>query len=725
MVVVLVVHFFFFSSIGELFVMTQPSHHLVDTCVWEIAGRPDSMDPAVDYESIGNWVLSNIYETLFTYPFDSNATEPLVPLLAAGPYSISPDERNYTFEVRQGITFHDGTPFNASCVKWNIERAMKIFAEWSAIGLLADVLQGGAQVKEVALSNGTDSSEFATTFDTWIATSGAIEIPDVYTVRFVLEKAFSPFITLLATEATYIMSPTYAVDHASDIAWATWENYGVDYGEFVNYMDSHTCGTGPYTLTNWIPDQYIELTIHSDYWRTAEKAPLISPPSYAGAIGKVFIRTNDDAHGRELNLRAGVVDGVYWPTIYALDIWDSETGESLDPNIDISTGGYEFATAFFGFNMSNLTIIVNSSDVSIESPFKNKHLRRGASFAFDYDRFIEEEYYGFGVQGKGPIPIGMAGHNSTSYEFKYNITAAVEEWNLAMLDSEFISSLNAMNCSFTLYYIEGGSSLRPLSMNLLQQGIEEVFWHPMANHTGLTHNITIAVEGLIFSDYMQYREERRLLMMDYGLIPDYADPISYLYPLCYSEGDLAQEIGYNDTDIDLWCDLAISEIDSLQRHIYFNQIQDAVADEAPYLWAYQQVEFRTWRNWTSGDGLIFNPMRDVYFYHIIKDFSLYTPPYPYLEAILAGAMFVIIIGYGTMNYYSSRTLLRNRIKLGFLAVYTGLGLYLTAWIIFFIMYWLILFPAPALIWVPWCFIYCDYMNDHDALKSAQPTVELQ
>jgi peptide/nickel transport system substrate-binding protein len=725
LIVVLVV-LFILSGLGPTYVfISQPAFPPQDIVVWEITDNPDSMDPAVDYEHLGNWVLSNIYETLFTYPFDSNATEPLVPLLAAGPYSISPDGRNYTIEVRQGITFHDGTPFNANCVKWNIERAMKIFAERSGVGVLANVLKGGAQVNEAVLSNGTDSSVFAAAFDNWTANSGAIEIISDYVIRFVLEKAFSPFPALLATEATYIMSPPYAISHASDMAWATWEDYGVDYGEFENYMNRHTCGTGPYILTDYVPDQYIALDIYDNYWRAAEVFSEISPPSYAGAITKVFFRINPDFAGRALNLRAGVVDGSYWPTINALDIFNPETGESLDTNIHVSTGSYEFASTFFGFNMGNLTITANSSILSTESPFRNKNFRRSTSFAFDYDRFIEEGYYGFGVQGKGPIPTGMIGHNSSSFVFKYNVAAAVDEWNLAMLDPEFILSLNAMNCSFTFYYIEGSSSLRSLSMDLLQQGLEEVFWHPMANHTGLTHNMTITVEGLTFPDYQQYRVEGRLLILPDGWIPEYADPISYLYPLCYSKGELAYEIGYNNTGIDLWCDLAISEIDPFQRQIYFNQIQDAVADEAPYIWAYQQVEFRTWRNWTSGDGLIFNPMRDIYFYHLIKDYTMYTQPYPYLESIFAVTEFVLLFAYGSMNYYTSRNLLRNRIKLGFLIIYTGLALYLMVRGIFLVMSWSGLLFVAALLWMPWCFIYCDYMNEHDALKPTRPTIELE
>jgi peptide/nickel transport system substrate-binding protein len=654
----------------------------------------------------------------------------LVPLLAAGQPSISADGKNYTIELRQGISFHDDTPFNASCVKWNVERAMKIFVEWSAIGHLADVLQGGAQVKEAALSNGTESSIFRITFDDWVANSGAIEVLDVYTIRFVLEEAFSPFVTMLATGAAFVMSPTYAILHAASQALATWEAYGVDYGDYENYMDTHTCGTGPYMLFEGVPDQYIELTFFDNYWRATETASEISPPSYAGSIRRVFIRTNDDAIGRKLNLRTGTVDGVYWPYIDLSEIWDTDEGTTLDPDIHVSTGGYQYVTTFFGFNMGNLTTTINSSIVTTGSPFRNKHFRRSTSFAFNYSEFIDVSYNNIGIQGRGPIPMGMLGYNGSSFTFDYNISAAVEEWNLAMQDPEFVLSLNSINCSLIFYYIEG-STLKHQSVNLLQQGLEDVFWHPMANHTGLNHNMTTMIEELPYPVHSQYRTEGRLPVEIYGWIPDYADPISYLNPLCYSKGVMAQKIGYNNTDIDMWCDLVISETDPVQRQVYFNHIQDTIADEAPYLWAYQGVEFRTWRNWTSGDGLIFNPMRDIYFYHIIKNLPAYPTQNLPIVPFFAEEIFVLLLAYVIVNHFISPTLLRKRFKFALLAIYTGLALCFTAWSVFILFFTyltfpfgLILIPSLGLLWAPWCFIYSDYMGEVETIKPPQPTIDL-
>lgn len=719
----------FLGSSYVILYISTPTRAPENIFIWETIGNPDSMDPAIDNEDLGNWILSNIYETLYTYPFNSSATEPLVPLLASEQPVISPDGRNYTIELRQGITFHDDTPFNASCVKWNIERAMKIFVEWSAIGPIVDVLQGGAQVKEAALLNGTESSVFKTVFDDWVADSGAIEVLNVYTIRFVLEKPFSPFMTMLATGAGLLMSPTYAINHGSTLELATWESYGVDYGDYENFMDTHTCGTGPYMLTNWVLDQYIELDLYDDYWRATETSSEIAPPSYAGAITKIFFRTNEDAIGRQLNLKVGVVDGGVWPRKDSSYIWDPDEETTLDSNIRVSTGGYEFATVFLGFNMGNLTTTVNSSVITIESPFSNKHFRRSASFAYNYSEFIDGIYYGLGIQGRGPIPLGLVGHNSSSFTFDYNITTAVEEWNLAMQDSEFVSSVNAMNCSLNFYYSES-STLKQQTLYILQNGLESIFGNPIANQTGLNHNMTITMEALPYPVYLQYHAENRLPVTIYGWVPDYADPISYLDPLCYSTGVMAREIGYNNTDINLWCDLAKSETDSVQRQIYFNLIQDTIADEAPYLWMCQQLEFRTWRNWTIGDGLIFNPMYDIYFYHIYKDLPPVSTLDPFIGLIYANPIFVSLLAYVIVSHIISPTLLRKRIKFALLAVYTVFTVCLTAWFVFILLFSPLMFPLGmtillllGLVWIPWCFIYSDYIRERERQRPTQPTID--
>ncbi|MBN2228115.1 MAG: hypothetical protein JW779_00880 [Candidatus Thorarchaeota archaeon] len=704
-----------------------------NTIVWETSYDPESMDPAVDNTGVGDWILSNIYETLYTYPFNSSDTTSLIPLLALGEPIISPDGRNYTIALRQNITFQDGTPFNASCVKWNIERAMKIFSDSQAIWTFAETLKGGNEVKQVAVLNGTSSSVFQSEFDSWIVNSSAIMILDTYTVRFVLEEAFSPFVTILASKSARFMSPTYAISHASDLDLMTWEAYGVDYGQSENYMHTHTCGTGPYTIVDWVEDQYIELESYEKYWRETTSILEVLPPSNAGSIEKIYIRMNYDALGRELNLRNGVVDGVEWPLTEAHLVWDPVNEITRYLNINVSTGGYKFETLFLGFNMGNLTVTVNGTTVITECPFNNRNFRRAASFAFDYQNFIDSAVNGYGIQGKGPIPAGMVGHNDSGIGFNYNLTAAVAEWNLAMQDPVFVNSLNTINNSIIFYHL-AGSSLRDEASSLLQIGLEDVYWIPESNHTGLNNNMTFLVESLTYSEYLEYLEERRLPMLPFGWVPDYSDPISYLQPICHSEGALARQIGYNNTDVDMWCDLAISENNPTLRQIYFNNIQNAVADEAPYIWGYQKIEFQTWRDWLRGDGLVFNPMRDVYFYHISKDYSgtVVTNQIPWPSFIeLASISWVTYI---LADYFKFQWIRRKQLKFALFIICTSITLFVTAWNVLFPSMWpqpgfltseLLFIIYPGLLWVPWYLMYRDTKRAYRRIEQNHKTMDIQ
>ena len=78
-----------------------------DTLTVETIGQPDTLDPAIDYEIRGANVIQNLYEQLLFFAGD-NASH-VVPWLAQS-YDATPDGLTYTFHLRSGITFSDGTP---------------------------------------------------------------------------------------------------------------------------------------------------------------------------------------------------------------------------------------------------------------------------------------------------------------------------------------------------------------------------------------------------------------------------------------------------------------------------------------------------------------------------------------------------------------------------------------------------------------------------------------
>ena len=70
------------------------------------------LDPHVSSNGVSNQITNEMYETLLTFDADTN----VIPLLAKE-WSVSEDGKAYTFILNEGITFHDGEPFNAESVK--------------------------------------------------------------------------------------------------------------------------------------------------------------------------------------------------------------------------------------------------------------------------------------------------------------------------------------------------------------------------------------------------------------------------------------------------------------------------------------------------------------------------------------------------------------------------------------------------------------------------------
>jgi peptide/nickel transport system substrate-binding protein len=177
--------------------------------------EPTSYDPHV-VTSTDVFVAWNIYEPLVDFRRDTVQLEGKL----ATSWEVSADQKLYTFKLRRGVKFHDGTPFTAAAVKTSIER-IQHFKRGVSWLLTA--------VKEV-------------------------KVVDDYTVQVVLTKpdiAFQqglPFI--------YVVSPTAVKARESapgDLA-GTW-------------FSDHSAGTGPYKIESWGRGSRLVLTKFDDYWR--------------------------------------------------------------------------------------------------------------------------------------------------------------------------------------------------------------------------------------------------------------------------------------------------------------------------------------------------------------------------------------------------------------------------------------------------------------------------
>ncbi|MGK7913022.1 MAG: ABC transporter substrate-binding protein [Synechococcus sp.] len=175
-----------------------------------ITDRIRTLDPSDAFEPVSLNVLLNIGETLYTYNADTGTSEPL---LATALPTVSADGLTYSIPLRQGVTFHDGTPFNAEAMAFSLQRLIENGGKPAF--LLSEVVQ------EIA-----PSSEFELSIQ--------------------LKEPFSAFTATLAFPGACAVSPT-----AHTI------------GEF---QPETVVATGHYRLADYAENSRLVLNRNDDYW---------------------------------------------------------------------------------------------------------------------------------------------------------------------------------------------------------------------------------------------------------------------------------------------------------------------------------------------------------------------------------------------------------------------------------------------------------------------------
>ena len=189
-----------------------------------LVAEPTSMDPAhpTDNNTISR-VHPNIFETLVKFKQGNYEVEPLV----AESYTVSDDNLTYTFKIRDGITFHDGTPLNADAVIYSFQRQLD--------------------------PNHPEADTGPFPFACWYYGSvDTITKVDDATVAFKLKAAFTPFITNLAITIGGIVSPD-----AVKKARAGFSEAGV--------------GSGPFKIKAWEKSVKLTLERFDGYWGSKAK----------------------------------------------------------------------------------------------------------------------------------------------------------------------------------------------------------------------------------------------------------------------------------------------------------------------------------------------------------------------------------------------------------------------------------------------------------------------
>ncbi len=219
----------------------------------------DELDPRTTDTQEGYIVASNVYDCLVLYDLGATTIRPGL----AESWEISEDGRVYTFNLRQGVSFHDGEPFNADAV-----------VTWYN------------SIDEESPDSQYDATRMVYIADfvtTWIDT---VEAVDEFTVRMTLPEPYAPLLANLAIPIAGIVSPAAIARGLDDVA--------------VN-----PSGTGAFRLASpgdWTRDSQMVLQANPDYWGGAPK------------VEQFIMRVIPESSTRLQSLEAGEID-IAWALV--------------------------------------------------------------------------------------------------------------------------------------------------------------------------------------------------------------------------------------------------------------------------------------------------------------------------------------------------------------------------------------------------------------------------
>jgi len=257
------------------------------TIVYATSSEMVTLDPSTEFSN-SILILPNVYETLTLWDPAAGVAKPL---LATG-WVHSADGLNWTFTLRQGVTFHDGTHFNSAAVKYSIGRTMNLSA-------------GAAYIWAPISNPDTD-----------------IQVLDEYTIRFTLSYPAALDGIASSGYAAYIFSPNTP---------------GANYTEQARWFEQgHDSGSGPYTINAALYDatkkSYAVLDRFPGYWGGWR----------AGQFDHAIIKTIQDPAQREAAVLSGDVDVTIDVPLQDLPAIQS------NPRVSVFTGpSYRAMYAFF------------------------------------------------------------------------------------------------------------------------------------------------------------------------------------------------------------------------------------------------------------------------------------------------------------------------------------------------------------------------------------------
>ncbi|MDH5293749.1 MAG: ABC transporter substrate-binding protein, partial [Acidimicrobiia bacterium] len=328
--------------------------------------EPLSLDPAqVEAGEYGEAVILQVYDRLVEFGPDG---PDLMPGLATEVPStdnglISADGLTYTFPLREGVSFHDGSPFTADDVVFSWDRAMTMSLPEGTADLLND---------NVASMQAVDDFTFEVT----------LQAPNAAFLNSIVTASVAAVVSQEVVEA----------------------NGGVVEGTPNEFMATNPIGTGPFKFVEWNRNENLIFEKNDDYFGQVPALDL-------------RIEIGPDPDVRVLGLRAGEYDMIETDPSFIGDIEGAE-------GVVIYSEGLLLEPIHIGLNL-NITDLPEEDTIPADF-FHDPRIRQAFNYAFDYEAFLNGALGGFGDFNPHYIPQGIFGYDPTAPVYQQDLAKAEE-----------------------------------------------------------------------------------------------------------------------------------------------------------------------------------------------------------------------------------------------------------------------------------------------------------
>jgi peptide/nickel transport system substrate-binding protein len=318
------------------------------TLVVAIPGDIAGTDPLLVSDASSSYVLQQIVETLVT--LEPGTGDKIVPGLAES-WTLSEDGLTYTFKIRSGVKFSDGTDLDAAAVKFNFDRWLNLPKSYVDAGLTfyPDTVIGRGDTANVTATAAPDPTTFSLT----------LKAPNS---AFLIQLTLTPF---------GISSPKALTDgKASDPVFKN--------NLYANGGPPAATGTGPFVFKEWVTGDHVALVKNPNYWNAAAGGP------YLDAI--TFKPIADPT-----------------ATLNALQSGDVDISQTLAP-VDVPTAKADTKLQYYDRGSACNTGVLAMNQKF--KPFDNLKIRQAVAYAINRQALVDAFFGDTGVVLKNWAPPG-------------------------------------------------------------------------------------------------------------------------------------------------------------------------------------------------------------------------------------------------------------------------------------------------------------------------------